>query len=74
MYLAGVNAQRARKALCVLFKGAVSKNPVSRAWHKVKGDWESWRSRSLADEDIVRQHGRGEHYDMAPVRRGSGCP
>ncbi len=27
---------------------------VSRAWRKVKTDWEAWGARSLADEDIVR--------------------
>jgi hypothetical protein len=27
---------------------------VSRAWRKVKVDWQAWCTRSLADEDIVR--------------------
>ena len=27
---------------------------VSRAWRKVKVDWDAWCARSLADEDIVR--------------------
>jgi hypothetical protein len=27
---------------------------VSRVWRKVKGDWDAWSSRSLADEPIVR--------------------
>ena len=43
-----------KRALYGLFKGAVSKDVVSRAWRKVKMDWEAWCTRSLADEDIVR--------------------
>ena len=27
---------------------------VSRAWRKVKVDWDAWCARSLADDDIVR--------------------
>jgi hypothetical protein len=27
---------------------------VSRTWRKVKGDWEAWNGRSLADEPIIR--------------------
>ena len=27
---------------------------VSRAWRKVKVDWDAWCARSLAEEDIVR--------------------
>ncbi|MYG63552.1 MAG: IS256 family transposase [Synechococcus sp. SB0675_bin_7] len=52
-YLAGANTRQVKKALFALFKGAVSKDVVSRAWRKVKGDWEAWRNRSLAEEDIV---------------------
>ncbi len=37
-----------------LFEGAVSRDVVSRAWRKVKVDWDAWCARSLADEDIVR--------------------
>ena len=51
--LAGANTRRVKKALFALFKGAVSKDVVSRAWCKVKGDWEAWRHRSLAEENIV---------------------
>ena len=46
-------AERA-SALFALFKGAVGKDVVSRAWRKVKTDWDAWCARSLADEDIVR--------------------
>jgi hypothetical protein len=53
-YLAGVNTRRVRRALAALFSGAVGKDIVSRTWRKVKGDWDVWNSRSLADEPIVR--------------------
>jgi hypothetical protein len=32
----------------------VGKDTVSRTWRKVKGDWDGWNARSLADEPIVR--------------------
>lgn len=54
VYLAGTNTRRVRRALFSLFEGAVSKDVVSRAWRKVKTDWEAWCARSLVDEDIVR--------------------
>lgn len=53
-YLAGVNTRRVRRALGSLFGGAVSKDTVSRAWHKVQTDFTAWNQRSLADEPIVR--------------------
>jgi transposase-like protein len=37
-----------------LFGGTVGKGTVSRTWRKVKGDWDAWNSRSLAEEPIVR--------------------
>jgi YD repeat-containing protein len=54
VYLAGTNTRRVKRALFGLFQGAVSKDVVSRAWRKVKVDWDAWVARSLADEDIVR--------------------
>ena len=54
VYLAGTNTRRIKRALFGLFEGAVSKDVVSRAWRKVKVDWDGWCARSLADEDIVR--------------------
>lgn len=54
VYLAGTNTRRVKRALFGLFEGAVSKDVVSRAWRKVKVDWDAWSSRNLADEDIVR--------------------
>ena len=53
-YLAGTNTRRVRRALTTLFRGAVSKDTVSRTWRKVKTDWDAWNARSLADEPIVR--------------------
>ena len=54
VYLAGTNTRRVKRALFGLFGGAVSKDVVSRAWRKVKVDWDAWSSRNLTDEDIVR--------------------
>jgi putative transposase len=53
-YLAGTNTRGVRRALAVLFGGAVGKDTVSRVWRKVKADWEAWNARSLAEEPIVR--------------------
>jgi putative transposase len=53
-YLAGTNTRRVRRALAALFRGAVSKDIVSRVWRKIKSDWEAWNVRSLAAEPIVR--------------------
>ena len=53
-YLAGTNTRRVGRALGALFRGAVGKDVVSRAWRKVKVDWEAWCRRDLAGEDIVR--------------------
>jgi len=53
-YLAGTNTRRVRRALTALFGGAVGKDTVSRTWRKVKGDWDAWNVRSLAEEPIVR--------------------
>jgi putative transposase len=53
-YLAGTNTRRVQRALAALFRGAVGKDVVSRAWRKVAADWEVWCRRDLAGEDIVR--------------------
>jgi transposase-like protein len=53
-YLSGTNTRRVGRALSTVFKGAVSKDVVSRTWRKVKGDWDAWNVRSLKDEPIVR--------------------
>src|SRR5260370_32818219 len=53
-YLADTNTRRVRRALRSVFGGEVGKDAVSGVWRKVKGDWDAWNSRSLADEPIVR--------------------
>jgi putative transposase len=53
-YLSGTNTRRVQRALAVLFRGAVGKDVVSRAWRKLKVDWEAWCQRDLQGEDIVR--------------------
>ena len=39
-YLAGCNTRRVGRALAALFRGAVSKDTVSRVWRKIKADWD----------------------------------
>ena len=53
-YLAGTNTRRVGRALASLFRGAVSKDTVSRVWRKIKGDWEAWNKRDLSQEDVIR--------------------
>ena len=53
-YLAGTNTRRVGRALASLFRGAVSKDTVSRVWRKIKADWAAWNTRDLANEDVVR--------------------
>jgi transposase-like protein len=53
-YLAGTNTRRVKRALGALFQGAVGKDVVSRAWRKVKTDWDAWMQRDLSAEPIVR--------------------
>jgi putative transposase len=54
-YLSGTNTRRVGRALASLFRGGgVSKDTVSRAWRKIKTDWEGWNRRDLSSEDIVR--------------------
>jgi hypothetical protein len=42
-----------RRALSAVFGDAIGKDTVSRMWRKVKGDWDVWNARSLAEEPIV---------------------
>ena len=53
-YLAGTNTRRVRRALKAVFAGEIGKDVVSRTWRKVKGDWDAWNTRPLADEPIIR--------------------
>src|SRR5215210_8497434 len=52
--LSGTNTRRVRRALAVLFGGAVGKDVVSRVWRKVKSDWDAWTRRDLSAEPIIR--------------------
>ncbi len=50
-YLAGTNTRRVHRALAALFGGAVGKDTVSRAWHKLQADWQPWQKRDLGKDD-----------------------
>ncbi len=52
-YLSGTDTRRVRRAPPAVFSGAIGKDVVSRAWSKVKGDWDAWNNCSLAEEPIV---------------------
>ncbi len=53
-FLSGTNTRRVQRALAALFRGTIGKDVVSRAWRKVKADWDAWCRRNLGAEDIVR--------------------
>ena len=73
-YLAGTNTRRVRRALAGLFGGKVGKDAVSRAWRKVKTDWESWQVRDLSGEDIVRLILDGTGVKARLDRRATSIP
>src|SRR5262249_5857937 len=53
VYLAGTNTRRIRGALAPLLrKGPLSKDAVSRLVGRLREDFETWRHRELAEEDI----------------------
>lgn len=53
VYLAGGNTRRIKGALAPLLRdGPLSKDAVSRLVGRLREDFETWRSRDLADEDI----------------------
>ena len=53
VYLAGGNTRRIKGALAPLLKdGPLSKDAVSRLVGRLREDFETWRSRDLAEEDI----------------------
>lgn len=53
-YLAATNTRRVRRALAAVFAEGVGKDVVSRAWRKVRTDWDAWNARSLESEPIAR--------------------
>jgi transposase-like protein len=53
IYLAGTNTRRIKGALAPLLRGGpLSKDAVSRLVGRLREDFETWRNRDLADEDI----------------------
>jgi len=53
VYLAGGNTRRIKSALSPLLKGGpLSKGAVSRLVGRLREDFETWRTRDLAEEDI----------------------
>jgi transposase-like protein len=53
VYLAGGNSRRIKGALAPLLRGGpLSKDAVSRLVGRLREDFETWRQRDLADEDI----------------------
>lgn len=54
VYLSGGNTRRIRGALRPLLKDApLSKSAVSRIVGTLRGDWETWRTQSLKDLNVV---------------------
>jgi transposase-like protein len=53
VYLAGTNTRRIKGALAPLLRnGPLSKDAVSRLVGRLREDFDTWRSRDLADEDV----------------------
>ena len=53
VYLAGTNTRRLKGALAPLLRGGpLSKDAISRLVGRLRGDFETWRSRDLAEEDL----------------------
>lgn len=53
IYLAGTNTRRIKGALAPLLRGGpLSKDAVSRLVGRLREDFDTWRTRDLADEDI----------------------
>jgi putative transposase len=53
VYLAGTNTRRIKGALAPLLRGGpLSKDAVSRLVGRLREDFDTWRSRDLAEEDI----------------------
>jgi transposase-like protein len=53
VYLAGTNTRRLKGALAPLLRGGpMSKDAVSRLVGRLRDDFETWRNRDLAEEDV----------------------
>jgi hypothetical protein len=47
--------RRVGRALASMFgRGGVSKDTVSRAWRKIKRDWQAWNKHDLSSEDMAQ--------------------
>ena len=73
VYLSGTNTRRVKRALFGLFEGAVSKDVVSRAWRKVKVDWDArvaraaWPTKTSSGSPALSDGSRSRaHSSMAP--------
>ena len=70
-YLAGGNTRRIRGALQPLLKAApLSKSAVSRVIATLKDGLEAWRTRSLADLDVIYVYLDGLRSARAQCRKG----
>ena len=73
-YLAGGNTRRIRGALRPLLKAApLSKSAVSRVSATLKGGLEAWRTRSVADLDVIYVYLDGFALRVRSAGRWSGC-
>jgi len=53
VYLSGTNSRRIKGALAPLLRGGpLSKDAVSRLVGRLAGDFETWRCRDLADDQM----------------------
>ena len=74
-YLCGANTRRIRGALKPLLQGrALSKSAISRIVQGLKGQLEAWRTRALADLDLVALYLDGFHLRVRLGGRVSPVP
>jgi len=74
VYLAGTNTRRVKRALFGLFEGAVSKDVVSRAWRKVKVDWDAMRGRRSPSSGSRSSEARRYPENCSPVANARSLP
>ena len=68
VYLAGGNTRRIKGALAPLLRGGpLSKDAVSRLVGRLREDFETWRTRDLAEEDIRYVVCRSRHWTTCPA-------
>lgn len=75
VYLAGGNTRRIKGALAPLLRGGpLSKDAVSRLVGRLRDDFETWRARDLADEDIRYVFRTAGIRRCASAGAASACP